>query len=313
MDFRSVRYFYEVATTGSLRGAAERLHIADSALSRTITLLEEQLGIGLFDRTRNGMTLTAAGDIYLRYARGLMLDRDRLGAELEALKGLHRGHIRIASIEGAVSSLAMMAIRAFNRDYQQVTMELHAGGAEIVRQALVNREADIGIGASGSYDRTIRVIAQIPSPLLAVASAENDWLESGKTISFEAVLARVPFAVPDKSFAIRHQMEECVPNAFIRYQPNFVSNSIDALRSFALDGLGVTFLPRVAIRNELDNFRLVAVPLTDPRLNASSIDLLVVADREPSPATAAFIGYLVEALMRLEKPPSPSLQNRGAQ
>jgi DNA-binding transcriptional LysR family regulator len=302
MDFRSVRYFSEVAATGSLRAAAERLRVADSALSRTIALLEQQLGVVLFDRSRTGMKLTAAGEIYLRYARGLMLDRDRLRAELESLKGLRRGHIRIASIEGAVASLAMAAIRDFHRDFPQVTLELHAGGAEIVRRALTNQEADIGIGASGSYDRSIRVVQQAASPLLALVAPQSTWIDRERPVALEAVLSGAPFAVPDVSFALRRQMEESVPNAFTRYPPALVTNSIDALRSFALDGAGVTFLPRVAVRGDLESGRLLGIPLTDAPLNASTIDLLLVADREPAPATAAFLDYLIEALQRQKEP-----------
>lgn len=298
MNFRAVRYFEEVAATGSLRAAAERLRIAGSALSRMIGILEHQLGVKLFNRSRGGMTLTAAGEIYLRYARGLTLDLDRLRAEMEELKGLRRGHIRLASIEGAVGDLAMKAIREFRRDFPQVTFELRAGGADSVTSAVTNREADVGIGANGTYDKGIKVILRAASPLLALVSPASTWFKRRKEISLAEVLAECPVAVPDGSFALRRQLEECAVNAGAKFVPALVTNSIDALRSFAMHGSGATFLPRVAVRDDLETGRIMGIVLRDAILNASSIDLLVTDDRQLTPAGVEFLRYLTDILVR---------------
>src|SRR5205823_1569795 len=91
-----------VARHGSIREAAEELHVAQSALSRQIQKLEQQLGVPLFQRHARGVELTSAGEIYLRHARSSLRQDERVRSELDALKGLRHGTINLQSIESLV-------------------------------------------------------------------------------------------------------------------------------------------------------------------------------------------------------------------
>ena len=81
-----LRYFIEVARCGSIRGASERLHVAASAISRHIMIFEEDAGAALFERHSRGMVMTAAGEVYFRYAQGVLLEGDNTQLEIDALK-----------------------------------------------------------------------------------------------------------------------------------------------------------------------------------------------------------------------------------
>src|SRR6185436_5915960 len=94
------RYFYEVANSGSIRKAAELLHVSPSALSRQIQRTEEALGTPLIVRRKTGVQLTAAGEMLLQHVRETVTSEEQLRVELANLAGLRRGHVRMACGEG---------------------------------------------------------------------------------------------------------------------------------------------------------------------------------------------------------------------
>src|ERR1700741_3142307 len=93
---RFLRYVDEVARAGSIRKAAEQLHVTASAVNRRVMELEEELGAPLFERRPRGVRLTAAGELFVRYAREQATDLERVKSQIEDLKGLRRGTVRIA-------------------------------------------------------------------------------------------------------------------------------------------------------------------------------------------------------------------------
>lgn len=101
----SIRYLEAVRRAGSIRQAARQLNIASSAVNRQILKLEDELGIPLFERLSSGLRLTAAGEIFARHASTVLHDARRAEEELEAQKGLRRGYVRIASVEGLTFDL----------------------------------------------------------------------------------------------------------------------------------------------------------------------------------------------------------------
>jgi len=120
----SLRYFATVARRGSIREAAEELHVAQSALSRQIQKLEQDFGVPLFQRHARGVELTSAGEIFLRHARSSLRQTERVRSELDALKGLRRGTINIQSIESLVPGVLPQAIMRFRARYPGITFEV---------------------------------------------------------------------------------------------------------------------------------------------------------------------------------------------
>lgn len=103
----ALRYFAEVVRSGSLRAASERLFVAASAISRQITLLEDEVGVPLRERSRGrvAIKLTAAGECLMRYVTQTDHEFERVRAEIESLKGLRKGHMR-----GRAASWASSAV-----------------------------------------------------------------------------------------------------------------------------------------------------------------------------------------------------------
>src|SRR6202521_3273121 len=93
---RILRYIDEVARAGSIRKAGERLNVTASAMNRRIMDIEDELGAKLFERKPRGVRLTAAGEVFVRYVREQALEVERVRSQIEDLKGLRRGTVRIA-------------------------------------------------------------------------------------------------------------------------------------------------------------------------------------------------------------------------
>ena len=96
----SLRYFLEVVRCGSISEASTRLNVAGSAISRQIANLEQALGTPLFERRPRGMVASAAGEMLAAYAFRMALEADRLVQDVDALQGLRRGLVRVATSEG---------------------------------------------------------------------------------------------------------------------------------------------------------------------------------------------------------------------
>jgi len=291
---KTKRYFYEVAITGSLRKASERLHVATSAISRKIQLLEEQLGADLFERVPQGMVLTQVGEVYFEHIQHIMQEEERVRSEVDALKGLQRGHVRIISVEGAVADFIVRAFEEFRRSYPGVCSDIKVDGSHLVRTAIRNREMDIGISMSGRPDPLIDIALRINDPLLAVMAPDHA-LAQRKSLQVQEIIDGYPFALPDTNFGIRTKVDECIK--YGKAEPAMIANSIAALRGYARFGGGITFLTFLAVREDLMDGKLVGIPLADPELEHITVDVMVAKGRRlPLPALK-----LLEFLQKVAK------------
>jgi DNA-binding transcriptional LysR family regulator len=106
-----------VAKLGSIRKAADRLHVAPSAVSRQIAQLELELAAVLFERSKVGVQLTAAGEVLARHSHRIFRDLDRARSGIDDLRGLQRGEVSVWVIEGFVSGLLPDLLGNFHHRY----------------------------------------------------------------------------------------------------------------------------------------------------------------------------------------------------
>ena len=116
----ALRYFLEVAHSGSLTEASARLHVAASARSRQIAGLEAQLGTPLFERHPRGMVLTAAGEILAVHARRSRMDAEHALEGIQALQGLRSGLVRVAATEGFSGDFLPRLMQQFRLLHPQI-------------------------------------------------------------------------------------------------------------------------------------------------------------------------------------------------
>ncbi|HSU05346.1 MAG TPA: LysR family transcriptional regulator [Acetobacteraceae bacterium] len=294
-----LRYLKEVARRGSIRKAADVLHVASSAINRQILKLEADLGVRLFDRMPDGMHLTPAGDVLLRHVRDTLYNFDRLLAEIDELRGLRSGHVRIASLDSLLVDFLPRVLGAFSARHPAITFSVQAMAPMAVFDAIVAAEADLGLTFVAPASPAVGLAASVPMPIGAVMAASHP-LAGRQVLAFgdfaghrvllqQETLPGVPFI--DDDYAVFRSS----------VQPRFVSNSIEMLRHVIRAGLGVAFFTRLGFLREIESGELVWVALASARLERLQLGLFTPAQRTPSPASLAITSELTARLQELER------------
>lgn len=304
MSVNLIRYFIEVARSGSIREASERLNVAPSALSRQIQNLEYELGMPLFERQPRGMKVTAAGEIYARYAQTVILEEDRVRSDLEELRGLRRGVVRLATVEGVVADMLTTVVAKFRDKYPGIRFHLLTIGTDDVIASVRDGTADIGISFHAQPDAAVRFVRRTRDPLAALVHP-NHKLAARRQISLAEILS-YPIAVPEAGFGIRRLIDEQCRRLGQSMVAALETNSIEALRGFARSGAGITMLPGMSYQREIRQGEIVAIPISDRALNQCSMDISVLAGRHLPTTIVQFLSAL-----DLEMNASKALRRRG--
>lgn len=290
MSINPIRYFAEVVRSGSIREASERLNVAPSALSRQIQNLEYELGMPLFERQPRGMKLTAAGEIYARYAQTVILEEDRVRSELEELRGLRRGVVRLATVEGVVADMLTTVVTKFRDKYPGIRFHLLTTGTDDVVASVRDGTADIGISFHAQPDAAVRFVRRIRDPLAALLHPDH-VLARRRQVTLTEILS-FPVAVPEAGFGIRRLIDEQCRRLGQSMTAALETNSIEALRGFARSGAGITMLPGMSYQREIRQGEIVAIPISDRALNQCSMDISVLAGRHLPTTISQFLSTL---------------------
>ena len=165
---RFLRYLDEVARCGSIRLAAERLHVAASAVNRRIQDLEEELGTPLFERLPRGMRLTAAGELFVRYIRDRSADLDEVRSRIEELKGLRRGKVRIVASQALAPAFLPRCVAQFRRQHSLVAFDVRIGDHIQALQMLRSFEADLANRTGCAVHAFDHTVDGLPAPVTGV-------------------------------------------------------------------------------------------------------------------------------------------------
>jgi DNA-binding transcriptional LysR family regulator len=293
----ALRYLREVARRGSVRRAAAVLNVASSAVNRQILKVEADLGLKLFDRTPGGMRLTPAGELLLRHVRDTLINYDRLLAEMDGLRGLRSGHVRIVALDSLLVAFLPRVLGRFSARYPAVTFSVQAVAPMAVFPQIVAAEADIGLTFVTAASPAVDLAAAVRMPIGAVMSA-------GHPLAQRACLDFADF--DDYPVLLQQEMLPLVPLLDADFaafrnsvRPRFVSNSIEMLRRVIADGLGIAFFTRLGFLREIAAGEMAWVPLASPRLRELQLGLFVPARRTLAPATAAVAAELTRELQAL--------------
>jgi DNA-binding transcriptional LysR family regulator len=168
---RILRYVDEIARCGSIRKAAERLNVTASAMNRRVADLEDELGARLFERKPRGVRLTSAGELFVRYAREQATDMERVKSQIEDLKGLRRGTVRIACSQALAHEFLPAEIAAFRAAHPLVAFEVKVLDHERAIAALASYDTDLVLVFRPPFLATFQPLMRLPQRLIALMAA----------------------------------------------------------------------------------------------------------------------------------------------
>ena len=203
---RITRYVDEVARTGSIRKAAEHLNVTASAVNRRIMDLEEELGAPLFERRPRGVRLTAAGEIFVHYLREQNGDVERMKSQIEDLKGMRRGTVRIACSQALALEFLPREIAQFRKRHPLVAFEVRVVDHEHAMAALATYEVDLVLVFRPPFLANFQPLMTLEQRLVALMAADHP-LAKRPAIRLRDCAA-YPVALPERSIGGRQLLDE---------------------------------------------------------------------------------------------------------
>jgi DNA-binding transcriptional LysR family regulator len=260
-DLVSLALFVRVAETRSITKAAQATHLALAAASRRLTLLEQQYGVKLLDRTARGATLTPAGKAALHRAREILSQADQLRSELSDYASGGKGHVRIQASASAISQFLPVDLATFSTLAPQVVLALEERFSGEAAQALREGTTDIGVIMEGTPMDGLEWFDYKTDQLVAVVPKKHPL--RGRTAVFSSLLDH-DFVALESATAITRLLTDQAALARKPLRARIHVHSFAALCKMIEAGLGIGVLPEGAARPFVSAMQLRLIKLSDP-------------------------------------------------
>lgn len=289
----ALRYFGETVRTGSMRQAAERLHVAASAVNRQILKLEDQLQCKLFDRLAEGVRLTAAGEVLYLHVLRLERDLDQAISQIDDLRGLRRGHVAIACEDGISRDFLPPVLAAFNREFPRVTLSVEIVGAPEILGMVAEGAIDIGIAMSPPVRADVGIEAKAEIPLGVITAPDNP-LARYPTLRLRD-LAGEPMIHAKTGTGGGHDFYELISGWSSRNKL-IETNASDFITNLVKAGLGIGIRSPIGIMHEIESAQVAFTPLTDPQAKSAFLTVYAKPQRTLPIASAVLLERMKESV-----------------
>lgn len=265
MDMKQLRTFVEVADRGSLTRAADSIHVAQPALGRQIRLLEEELGVRLFDRHGRGMLLTDAGRRLQDRARAILRLVEDTRSEISAASSAVTGSVTLGLPPTVGELLAGRLVERFLDLHPGVAVRIVPAFSGYLRDFLRRGQVDLAVMYDPEGGGEIRTEPLITESLSLVGPPASLPLDDGAEIGF-AVVAERRLVLPGRGQGLRELLEDEALKAGLQLDVAVEADALQTMKDLALRGVGFAILPAAAIQAEAEAGALDARMITAPRL-----------------------------------------------
>jgi DNA-binding transcriptional LysR family regulator len=256
-----LRYLDEVARAGSIRKASAKLNIAASSINRQILALEEELGSPIFHRLHRKLRLTPTGEMLIGHVRRTLKDLGQTIGQIEDLKGIRRGEVKVALIGGLASSLIIRVCSKFREEYPMVKLVFRRYDGDKIISAVTSGECDLGLSFLLPDDPNVTVIAAIDCYVGAVVPANHPLAKRASVRISDCV--GYPMILPDETMMVRGINDSVFNRLKLKVYPEMESNSIEMVRGFVASGQGISFLNQININDERVQGTVAFLPIVD--------------------------------------------------
>jgi LysR family transcriptional activator of glutamate synthase operon len=267
MELRQLIYFERVARRQHVTQAAEELHIAQSAISRQIHLLESELQVRLFVQKGRNLQLTVAGQLFLKRVESILAELEHAVQEVRNLSDPESGEVRIGFPHSLGVHLVPLMVSRFRVHHPQARFRLLQGS-----YTSLIRDVEEGIVDLALISPMPEGLEQVTGDLLLseelfVVLPPNHPLanESGLTLDR---LRHEPFVLFSEGYSLRTIVWDACLRAGFTPRISFEGEETDTIRGLVAAGLGVSLLPEMALHTTGD-LRPACVPLTGDRVTRS--------------------------------------------
>ena len=288
LDVKWLRQFAAIAEEGNITRAAQRLHLAQPAVSMTLKKLERQLSITLFDRRQGRLQLTTEGEHLYQHAIRILNALTLAEQDMAALQSLEHGEVAIGIPSMLGSFYFPPLLMAFKHQYPGLSIRVIEAGTQDVLAKLCHGELGLGIVLTAALPPELSSLPLLREEMVAVVNAEHP-ARSQPTMSMAAFLAE-ELALFRHGVFHREYLETMAKKHGIKLHIGFESNLIPLLKAVVRQGFAITTFLRMVIKHDTDLF---AVPFAEPYF----LDLCLAwpNNRPLSRAEQAFIEFMQKA------------------
>ncbi|MBU9765337.1 LysR family transcriptional regulator [Mycobacterium sp. TNTM28] len=263
MDTHRLKYFLRIAEERSITRAAGVLGIAQPALSRQLQLLEEDLGVALFTRTRRGVELTEAGE-RLRASTAGPLRQLELAVQYAGtpLARLDRT-LRLGLPETTVDLLAAPLLVGLTTVFREATFSVTVGSTDELVEAMLKGAVDVAL-INPVPDERVFYRELLTEDLFVIGGPDTD-LDASHAMDFGDVVG-LPLVVPRSPSGIGISLQNAALRAKVTFSHRTTTDSVAVMKNLIEAGIGYGVLPLSACRREIDVGRLRFAPIAQPDL-----------------------------------------------
>ncbi|WP_103339718.1 LysR family transcriptional regulator [Amycolatopsis sp. CA-126428] len=281
MELKQLLALVTVGDTGSVTKAARLLHVVQPAVSRYIRALEDEVGVPLFERSRQGMTLTPAGEVLAERARRALLELDRARAEIRPDREHVRGIVTIGLLESTVELVAAPLVEVLGRRHPGIDVRILSAFSGHLRQWLDDGEVDMSLLYNVNSTPSIAVTPLLREALWAIAPPGAEL--GREALTWDRVCEN-PLILPVAGHGLRTLVDEALGTA-----PTIVcqTNSMPVQKRLVAAGTGWSVLPAAGVAEDVAAGRLRGGPIVDPAISRTIVLALPRAGRIPPAAEVA--------------------------
>ena len=280
-----LRALVTIADTGSFSEAALHMDLSQSAVSHAIATLEDELGVILLSRSRQGAVLTAVGQQITEEARLVLRSLQNLCHQAELAKGLQSGEVRLAAFRSVATHILPEVIRQFREQYPHIPIAIdERSHYEMVEDAVRQGHADVGftyLPTKADFeswellrDRYLVLLPPTPAP----ASTLLSWAD----------LAAYPLILPPSDDGDRQHLEGLLRRQGQTLKPAYSVREDSTILGMVERGLGATIMARLAAQPIPPHLQVAELPIPLER----TIGVIILKDALLPPPVYAFLDRL---------------------
>lgn len=291
MELKQLRYFIEVAEREHFSEAAVVLHVAQSAISRQISNLENELGVELFEREGRNVKLLPIGKVLLEHAKEVMNVLDRAKKQIYEFTDPERGSIRIGFPTSLAISLLPQLIQSFSQSYPSIHFQLRQGSYNFLVDAIKKRELDIAfLGPVITDDPNIHGDILFWESMYVLVP--QDHIFANRQYVELKELKEENFILFPKGYMLEKIVSDaCLQEGFEPYVST-KGDDLNAIKGMVSAGIGITILPTSAITDLKDGF-LKKIPVYTDHLKRS-VGIITPQNRELGPSEKVFYKFVLD-------------------
>lgn len=290
MDFDQLESFLEVARHNSFSRAAEKRFRTQPAISSQIRALEEEVGAKLFDRSGGKVALTAAGKVFQKYAEDTIEARRITLTNIAEMERIPRGEIVVGANEATCLHILPEVFAQFKQQYPDVAVSINRAERARILEFIIDNTVDFGVVSLPVTDNRLTVVPIHRDELVIITMPGHPIADKKKAMMID--VAGYPLLLP-KVGRTRDAIENLFHERKLKPAVSMELDSSELMKRFVAAGVGIGFIARSNVADELRAGTLASVALADAQIRRD-LALVFRKDKALSRAALAFIDIAVK-------------------